>query len=122
MFDSKSSDVGSIPTAPAKIMNTGINLEKLAVGTRIEAKTKNTFYKILVKENCNFEIEGGAYFKKAGPAKITGSTWGTSALKLKWLAIDMYMEIIHPEYGRITTTKTKSLKVIAPDGSWEYTL
>lgn len=103
--------------------NGGIELDRLAVGTRIEAQTKNTLYKIEVLENGEFRIEGGKFFVEPTIGHISGSTWGGSMLKNKWLGIDMHIEMFHPDFpGYIVTSATKSLKVLAPDGSWEYTL
>jgi hypothetical protein len=100
----------------------GIELDKLAAGTRIEAQTKNTLYKIVVNNDGTFDIYGGHYFPVCVTAHIAGSTWGGSMLKSKWLGVDMHMELYHPEDGKITTTAVRSLKVVAPDASWEYSL
>lgn len=102
--------------------NGGIELDKLAVGSRIEAQTRNTLYKIKVLDGGRFEIHGGTYFPEPTIGGISGSTWGGSMIKGKWLGVDMHMELYHPEDGKITTTAVRSLKVLAPDGSWEYTL
>jgi len=108
--------------------NGGVQLDKLAVGACLEAQTRNTLYKIKVLENEKYMIEGGFYFEEPTEASIAGSTWGGSMLKQGWLGIDMYIEFWHPNNrlgngnGTITTTAVKSLKVIASDGSWEYTL
>jgi hypothetical protein len=102
--------------------NGGIELDKLAPGTRIEAQTRNTLYKIVAKGDGTFDIQGGTYFPQCINARIAGSTWGGSMLKIKWLGIDMHMELYHPQDGKITTTAVRTLKVLAPDGSWEYTL
>jgi hypothetical protein len=101
----------------------GIELDKLTPGTRVEAQTKNTLYKIKVLDNNRFEIHGGHYFPEPTvDGGISGSTWGGSILKAKWLGIDMHMELYHPQDGKIMTTAVRTLKVLAPDGSWEYTL
>lgn len=102
--------------------NGGVELKKLAPGTRIEAQTKNSLYKITVREDDQFEIQGGFYFPMELTSHISGSTWGGSMLKMKWLGVDMHIELWHPERGKITTTAVRTLKVIAPDESWEYSL
>jgi hypothetical protein len=100
----------------------GIKLTELAVGTRVEAQTRNTLYKIAVLENGKYMVEGGFYFPEPKEAWISGSTWGGSMLKMKWLGIGMHMEFGNPECGTVTSTAVKSLKVLASDGSWEYSL
>lgn len=104
--------------------NGGIWLDKLALGTQIEVQTRNTLYKIEVLLGGKFKIKGGTYFPRSAIGSIAGSTWGGSMLKQNWLGVDMHMELYHPsgDHGRITTTAVRSLKVVAPDSSWECTL
>ena len=139
MFGSNPKDVGPIPTASAnKHMKqhpnldssitkrfdnqVGIDLSQIPIGTRIEAQTKHSLYKITVLRDGRFMIDGGFYFKQPTEAGISGSTWGTEMLQSRWLGIGMNIEIQHPEEGRILTTPVKTLKVVASDESWEYTL
>lgn len=95
----------------------GIEIDKQATGTRIEAQTKNTLYKITVLANGRVMVEGGRYFPEPKETRISGSTWGSSILKFNWLGVGM-----HIEFSECTTTAVKSLKIIAPDASWEYSL
>ncbi|MCI0565326.1 MAG: hypothetical protein MN733_43225 [Nitrososphaera sp.] len=103
----------------------GVQLDKLAVGTKVEAQTLNTLYKIEVLRNGKQRIEGGKYFPQAVETRISGSTWGGSMLALKWLGLGMNMEIhkgVPSDRPIFTTSPVQSLKIIAPDGSWEYSL
>ena len=97
----------------------GIQIGMLQPGTRIEAKTKNTLYEIEILDPVNrpliIKIHGGSYFKEPASVQLNGSTWGGAMLKLGWLGIGMCME-----FAECTTTPVQSLKVIAPDKSWEY--
>ena len=95
----------------------GIELNKLAVGTVIEAKTMNSLYRIRVLGGNRFEAKGGAYFPEPTEVSIPGSTWGGSMLKMNWVGVGMCIE-----FNPCTTTAVQTLKVIAPDGSWEYEL
>ena len=95
----------------------GIELDKLPIGTIIEAHTRNTLYKITALGKGDFEVEGGKYCPLPTVTRINGSTWGGTMIQVGWLGIDMHIEFFH-----FTTTAIKSLKVIAPDGSWEYDL
>ena len=93
----------------------GIQIDQLEIGTKIEAQTRNTLYKIEILSNGKFMVEGGKYFPAPTETHIAGSTFGGSMLKLKWLGIGMCIEM-----PQCVTTSVQSLKVIAPDGSWEY--
>ena len=102
----------------------GIDLKLLNKGTKIEAQTKNTLYSIEVLENGKYLVQGGRHYPDAMPIRINGSAWGGSIIKVNWLGIEMHIEMQHPdpEKGMITTSAVRSLKIIAPDNSWEYTL
>jgi len=94
-----------------------VALDKLAIGTKIEAKTRNTLYKIEILPNGRVMVEGGRYFLQPTETVIVGSTWGGSMIKSKWLEIGMHIEM-----PQCTTTAVETLKIIAPDSSWEYTI
>lgn len=96
----------------------GIDLTKLAVGTTVEARTKNSSYFIEVLGNGDYKIRGGKHFPTTTVMGISGSTWGGSMIKLNWLAIGMHIEFSN----RVTTTEVQALKVIGADGSWGYDL
>lgn len=95
----------------------GIELDKLPQGTIVEVQTKNTLYKIIALGNNLFRVSGGKYYSTPKDTKIPGSTFGGSMIKVNWLGIGM-----HVEFPACTTTAVRTLKVVAPDGSWEYTL
>jgi|SRR6185436_3138935 len=106
------------PAIEAKLKDMkGIDLEKLEVGTRIEAKTKNSLYKIFTMGHGKFQVVGGEYFPEKGLhiTRIRGSTFGGSIIKIHWLGIGM-----HIEFPECTTTAVQSLKIIGPNGDWEY--
>jgi hypothetical protein len=94
----------------------GIDLGRLPIGTIVEARTKNSLYKIKKLENGEHEIEGGKHFPEPCINGINGSTWGGSMIKMNWLGIGMHIEFTNGP----TTSPVQSLKIIAPDASWEY--
>ena len=93
----------------------GIEIDKLAIGTVVEAKTKNSLYRIKALGGNRFEVKGGSYFPEPTEVTIPGSTWGGSMIKMNWLGIGMNIE-----FNPCTTTAVEALKIIAHDGSWEY--
>jgi len=100
----------------------GVKLDDLKPGTKIEAQTLNTLYKIEVLENGKFMVDGGSYFAAPTEVNIGGSTWGGSIIKIKWIGIYMHIEISHPTVGTkiVITSPVQAIKIIAPDGEWEY--
>ena len=99
----------------------GVQLDELEPGTKIEVQTLNTLYTIEVLENGKYMVSGGSYFSAPTETHIGGSTWGSSMLKLKWLGINMHIEMGHPaKNGIITTSPVQAIKIIAPDGEGEY--
>lgn len=100
----------------------GIDLSRLSIGTMLKVQTRNTLYTIEILGNDKFLIEGGRYFPEPYETFINGSTWGGSMLKLNWIGIDMFMELgpNSEKHGFITTSAVKSVKIVAPDKSWEY--
>lgn len=102
----------------------GVDIDAIDVGTLLEVQTQNTLYKIRKVQNRVFEVQGGKYFPSPIETQINGSTWGGSMLRIKWLGIDMYMEIIvpGPKPKLITTSSINSITITAPDTSWSLTL
>lgn len=102
----------------------GVKLDELKPGTKIWAQTFNSLYIIEVLENGRFMVNGGTRFTAPQEVAIAGATWGGSMIKPKWLCINMAIEMEHPDPNRsiLLTSAVQSIKVIAPDGSWEYKL
>ena len=99
----------------------GVKLEQLEIGTTIEAQTTNSLYYIKVLGSGRFEVQGGKHFPRPTTTFINGSTWGGSMIKTKWLGIDMRIEMGHPlKASVLTTSPVQSLRIIGPDGSWNY--
>lgn len=94
----------------------GIDLTKLALGTKIEVRTRASSYFIEAMGNDYFTVRGGKNFPTATVVGINGSTWGGTMLKMGWLGIGMNIEFAN----NVLTSSVQSLKVIAPDGSWNY--
>lgn len=93
----------------------GVKLDQLAIGTKLEIQTKNSIYKIEKTFENRYLVEGGTHFLQPSETWISGSTWGGSMIMCGWIGLDMHVEI-----GNVTTTTVKSIKVIAPDNSWNY--
>tara|TARA_R100000951_G_scaffold87258_1_gene75012 strand:- start:129 stop:503 length:375 start_codon:yes stop_codon:yes gene_type:complete len=103
----------------------GVFIDRLELGTILEVQTQNTLYTIVTcedKKEKNILIQGGGYYSKVTDAILQGSSFGGSMLRIKYIGISMCMELWSEPSGPIMTTSVTGIKLIAPDGSWEYTL
>jgi hypothetical protein len=95
----------------------GIDISKLEPETIIEVQTKNSLYKIELTSNHFVFVEGG-YFPERTKMIFTGSTWGGSMIKPKWIGKDMHLEFVFPnETGQpalprfVTTTRIREATI-----------
>ena len=99
----------------------GIDLSKLPAGSSFSFRTKNSLYTIVkVEDKGRYKIKGGNFFPDWTICAIPGSTWGGSMLKMNWIGIDMFVEIVplegpHKSGGTITTSAVRGL--VYDDGS-----
>lgn len=94
----------------------GVFLSKLAPGTKLKVQTRNTLYRIEVVEGGSgkVEIQGHSrYCPDPTPARIHGSTWGGSMLKMNFIGRGMNLEFStdsHPQ--PIVTTIIAEVKEV----------
>lgn len=72
---------------------TGIDIRTLQPGDCVRAFTLNSMYEIVVLPGCEIQVRGdGRYFNEFEQVYFSGSTWGGSMLKVKWVGVGMCME------------------------------
>ena len=78
----------------------GVRVEDLVPGSRLQVKTQNTCYRILILLGAMALITGHPLFCPR-PVLITihGSTWGGSMLKMRFIGRGMHLEFHHPDYS-----------------------
>ena len=89
--------------------HTAIDVRSLPSGTELVVETRNTQYRLLVLDGrWNVLVQGGRHFRDATAARVEGSTFGGSLLKLGWITIGLFLEI---SVGgrRITTSRVRSI-------------
>lgn len=98
----------------------GLNTRKLKPGTKLEVTTKNSTYHIdILDYGGNVIVHGGKYAKTPTKARLTGSTWGGTQLRVGWIGPDMHMEFWFAHMPRpFVTTGVKNCKVMGQ--GWEY--
>src|SRR5881296_33714 len=93
----------------------GVRVEDLVPGSRLQVKTQNTCYRILILFGAMALITGHPLFCPR-PVLITihGSTWGGSMLKVRFIGRGMHLEFQHPAYGRpILTSRILEIESVS---------
>ncbi len=77
----------------------GVRLQDLKPGSHLEVYTQHTCYDLVVLSGNTVMISGHPlYCPQPVPVTITGSTWGGSMLKVRFIGRGMHLEFHHPEY------------------------
>jgi hypothetical protein len=71
----------------------GIHLRNIEPLTTIVVRTQNSRYRILITDGTAAIVRGGAFFPEPTPARIDGSSFGGTLLKVGWIGIGLRMEI-----------------------------
>ena len=71
----------------------GISLRQVEPLTTIVVRTHNSCYRILITHDTTAIVRGGAFFPEPTPARIDGSGFGGTLLKVGWIGIGLRMEI-----------------------------
>ena len=89
----------------------GVDLDELAEGVVLEVETQNHGYTI-VTGGCGKELIWGhpRYCPDPVSVRITGSTWGGSMLKIRFVGRGMHLEFLHPRYRTITTSRIVAIR------------
>ena len=90
----------------------GVDLRDLEPLTTIVVRTRNSLYRIIVTQGTSVVVQGGHFFPDGVAARIDGSGFGGSLLKVGWIAIGLRMEIFAGEQ-RIITSPVRDISIEA---------
>jgi hypothetical protein len=91
----------------------GVWLDDLAEGALLEVETQNRWYTIVISGRGQELISGHPqYCPHPVPVKITGSTWGGTMLKQRFIGRGMRLEFRHPVYRTITTSRIVDIRAM----------
>ncbi len=91
----------------------GVYLNRISANTTLEVETQNRRYTLWVRENGEVLIWGHpVYCPAPTQVRITGSTWGGSLLKSKFIGRGMHLEFLHPEHKRIVTSCVRDIREV----------
>jgi hypothetical protein len=101
----------------------GVYLEKLPLGGVLEVETAHRTYVIENRGDGRMLISGHPKFcPEPVLVKFSGSTWGHSMLKLRFIGRGMFLEYRHPDWGMIRTSRIQEIREIQPVRAVDLTL
>jgi hypothetical protein len=81
----------------------GVNLRQLDPLTTLRVQTLNSQYRIVITGGTSAIVQGGKFFPDPTPARIDGSGFGGSVLKVAWIGVGLNMEIFANDQRIITS-------------------
>ena len=96
----------------------GVFLTELPAGTRLEVRTQNSTYTIVLTSPEEGWISGHSHFcPEPVRVKLVGCTWGGSLVKTAFLGRGMHLEFLHPGFkGPILTSRILEIHHHRPPG------
>jgi len=71
----------------------GVCLRDLDPLTTLLVRTCNSHYRIVISNNTAVYVQGGRFFPETTDARLEGSSFGGSFLKMGWIGVGLCMEI-----------------------------
>jgi hypothetical protein len=81
----------------------GIDLRQLDPLTNISVRTHNSCYRLVITSGTSAIVQGGQFFPDPTPARIDGSGFGGTMLKVAWIGVGLRMEIFANDQRIITS-------------------
>ena len=90
----------------------GIRLVDVDAFTTLVVRTRNSVYRITVLTPHRHEVlvQGGAFFPEGTRARLNGSSFGGSCLKLGWVGVGLHLEF-HAGDQWVITSDVRSIAV-----------
>jgi len=88
----------------------GVDLRDVEPLTTIAIRTRNSQYRIIVTRGTSVVVQGGQFFPDAIAARVEGSGFGGSLLKVGWIGIGLRMEIFAGDQ-RIITSPVRDISI-----------
>jgi len=88
----------------------GLSLNELEPLTTLLIETQNSLYRITVSERTSVLVHGGQFFPITTQARLDGSGFGGSMIKLAWIGVGLCMEICS-DSQRIITSPVRTIAI-----------
>ena len=86
----------------------GISPRDLEPLTTLRVRTCNSHYRIVISHQTAIYVQGGRFFPESTDARLDGSSFGGSFLKMGWIGVGLCMEI-WARGQRIVTSPVRSI-------------
>ena len=91
----------------------GVYLDRLAPGDVLEIETRDWICRMVYCGERRAVISGHSRFcPEPVEVDVCGSTWGGSLLKQHFIGRGMHLEVIHPVYRRILTSRIVEIRAV----------
>lgn len=99
----------------------GMFVKELGVGIEINVKTQNEefFIVMLNPGEGKVRVRGSEPFAEPTECVLSGSTFGGSAIKSRWIGIGMYIEFFKEGRHITTSSPVRSIGLVMPKSSNE---
>lgn len=89
-----------------------VDLRSLPPGTELVVDTCNSRYRFVMLDASSWDamVQGGRHFRQMTRARIDGSTFGGSLLKIGWIGVGLFVEL-SVRGKRIVTSPVRSINV-----------
>ena len=94
----------------AVLDSAGLSIRDLDPLTTLIVRTRNSSYRIIVSSDTTVIVQGGQFFPDPTPARLDGSGFGGSLLKVAWIGVGLRMEIV-ANGQRIITSPVRDMTV-----------
>jgi hypothetical protein len=93
----------------------GVDVGGLLPGTRLEVQTHYHTYHVVYEGDGEMTICGHPVIcPHPVRVQLSGSTWGTPMIKLRYIGRGMKMEFVHPTHGVIQTSRVRDVRDLTP--------
>jgi hypothetical protein len=88
----------------------GVDVRMLEPLTAVTVRTRNSTYELIANGGTSMIVRGGRFFPDATRARLEGSGFGGTMLKMAWIAVGLRMEIF-ANGQRIITSPVRDITV-----------
>lgn len=88
----------------------GLSFRDVDPLTTLIVRTRNSHYRIVTSGDGSVIVQGGSFFPDPTPARLEGSGFGGSLLKVAWIGIGLRMEIV-ANGQRIITSPVRDISI-----------
>jgi hypothetical protein len=90
-----------------------VRLRDVPPSTTLLVRTVNSQYRVVITQEGNVSVQGGAFFPEPTAASLDGASIGGSSLRVGYICVGLLVEI-RAGGRRIVTSPVRSIAVVPP--------